>query len=75
MQHIVDAYWKQIVAVCGAHPECFTDGGAEQAFVVDRDLAPDGNHLSIAGHRGYAESAWPLSPRRSSSGPDAPCLR
>ncbi|MCW2781463.1 MAG: family lipase [Marmoricola sp.] len=63
MQKIVDSYWAQIVTVCAAHPECFTDHGVEQRFVpTDQDLAADLNHLSIAGHRKFAAIAWAAFP-------------
>ncbi|MCW2762069.1 MAG: family lipase [Marmoricola sp.] len=64
MQRIVDSYWAQILKACAAHPGCFTDRGAEQAFVpTDRDLAADLNHLSIAGHRKHAAIAWGALPQ------------
>ena len=63
MQRIVDAYWAEVESVCAAHPGCFTDGGALQSFVpTDEDVALDFNHLSIAGHRKYAEIAWKAFP-------------
>ncbi|WP_426562515.1 hypothetical protein ACPPVT_17595 [Angustibacter sp. McL0619] len=63
MQEIVDTYWRTVVQVCSKHPGCYTDGGAEQAFTVtDRDLAADGNHLSIAGHHKFAAIAWRTLP-------------
>ena len=64
LQAIVDAYRAQIEKTCAAHPDCFTDGGAlEQHFVPqDADLAPDLDHLSIAGHAKYAEIAWQAFP-------------
>jgi hypothetical protein len=64
MQQIVDSYWKQIERVCATHPQCFTDGRAEQRkfLVTDSDMAVDLNHPSLAGHRKFAAIAWQALP-------------
>ena len=63
MQKIVDDYWSTLTRVCRRHDGCFTDGGAQKAFVpTDRDVGPDFNHLSIAGHRKFAALAWAAFP-------------
>jgi hypothetical protein len=65
LQAIVDSYWAQLERVCSKHPGCFTDHGAEERFVpTDKDLGPDLNHLSIAGHKKYAELAWRALPEQ-----------
>ena len=65
MQGIVDAYWAQVEKVCRSHPGCFTDGGAEAAFVpTNRDVAADLNHLSVAGHQKFAAIAWKAFPEQ-----------
>ena len=59
LQRIVDSYLAQIERACDRHPGCYTDERAMETFdPTDRDLAADLNHLSIAGHRKYAEIAW-----------------
>ena len=59
MQRIVDSYSEQLEVVCARHPGCYTDTGALETFEpADRDVASDLNHLSVAGHRKYAEIAW-----------------
>lgn len=63
MQRIVDSYRAQLELVCLRHPGCYTDGAALETFdPTDRDVAPDLNHLSVAGHRTYAEIAWSAMP-------------
>lgn len=64
MQAIVDAYWARVESVCARHDGCFTDHAAQQQrfMPTDRDVAWDRNHLSIAGHRKYAEIVWSESP-------------
>ena len=63
MQGIVDDYWATVTRVCRRHATCFTDGGAQKAFVpTDSDLSADNNHLSIAGHRKFAALAWAALP-------------
>lgn len=62
-QEIIDSYRSEIATACARHDGCFTDGGAELAFVpTDADVGPDLAHLSIAGHRKYAEIAWQALP-------------
>jgi lysophospholipase L1-like esterase len=62
-QEIIDAYRAEISAACSKHPGCFTDEGAELSFVpTDADVASDLSHLSVAGHRKYAEIAWQALP-------------
>jgi hypothetical protein len=71
MQAIVDAYWVRVESVCARHDGCFTDHGVQQQRFVpaDRDVAWDRNHLSIAGHRKYAEIAWSEFPEQIKSRP------
>lgn len=63
MQRIIDSYTAEQAAVCARHPGCFTDRGALERFApVDRDVAWDLNHLSVAGHAKYARIAWSALP-------------
>ena len=63
MQGIVDAYVSETEEVCAQHPGCFTDERAMERFVpVDRDVAEDLNHLSVAGHAKYVRIAWSALP-------------
>jgi hypothetical protein len=64
LQRVVDDYWAEVERVCGLHPGCATDGGAEQREFVpsDADVAIDHNHLSVAGHAKYAAIAWKALP-------------
>ena len=62
-QQIIDSYRAEITRACGQHPGCFTDEGAELSFIpTDADVASDLAHLSVAGHRKYAEIAWEALP-------------
>ena len=62
-QEIIDSYRREIADACSTHARCSTDEGAELAFVpTDADVAPDLAHLSVAGHRKYAEIAWQALP-------------
>lgn len=48
---------------CARHPGCYTDERAMETFdPTDRDLSTDLHHLSIAGHRKFAELAWSVLP-------------
>jgi hypothetical protein len=71
MQRIVDSYWQRIETVCAAHPECYTDGAAEQRTfrITDRDVAIDLNHPSVAGHRKFAAIAWQALPEEITGRP------
>lgn len=71
MQRIVDSYWERIETVCAAHPDCYTDGAAEQRTfrITDRDVAIDLNHPSIAGHRKFAAIAWQALPEEITGRP------
>ena len=63
MQGIIDSYLEQVEAACARHPGCYTDERAMESFEpTDEDLSADLNHLSIAGHRKYAEIAWSALP-------------
>jgi lysophospholipase L1-like esterase len=62
-QQIIDSYRAEIAGACSQHPGCYTDEGAELTFVpTDADVGSDLAHLSIAGHRKYAEIAWQALP-------------
>jgi hypothetical protein len=62
-QAIVDMYWETVVRTCARIPRCFTDGGAEQRLVPKlRDITYDFNHLSVSGHRKFAQLAWAALP-------------
>jgi hypothetical protein len=62
-QEIIDSYLAEISRACDPRPGCFTDEGAELSFVpTDADVASDLAHLSVAGHRKYAEIAWRALP-------------
>ena len=62
-QAIIDSYRAEIAAACARHDDCYTDEGAELTFVpTDADVGSDLAHLSIAGHRKYAEIAWRALP-------------
>jgi hypothetical protein len=59
LQKLVDDYWEIVTSVCAAHPTCKTDGGAMQRMDLKaQDLAPDYNHLSVAGHAKMAAMVW-----------------
>jgi hypothetical protein len=63
MQGIVDTFHEQMQLACAKHPACYTDNGALQTLIPeDDDVTEDLNHLSIAGHRKYAEIAWSALP-------------
>ncbi len=52
-------YHAQLAAVCKKFPKCRYDGGALYRMVISADdLAGDGLHLSIAGHRKQAALEW-----------------
>ena len=54
----------------GPAPGCYTDERAMETFdPTDRDLAAALNHVSIAGHRRYAEIAWSALPEEVTSRP------
>lgn len=58
-QGIVEHYQQQVAVVCRAVPHCHYDDGALQHFpLTTADLTPDANHLSVSGHKKYAELAW-----------------
>ena len=62
-QAIVDMYWATVEKTCAGIPRCFTDGGAEQRLVpTPRDITYDFNHLSVSGHRKFAQLAWAALP-------------
>ena len=62
-QEIIDSYRAEIATACARHDGCFTDEGAELTFVpTDADVGSDLAHLSMAGHRKYAEIAWQALP-------------
>ena len=63
MQQIIDTYREQMQSTCSQHAGCYTDNAALETFnPEDSDLSADLNHLSIAGHRKYAEIAWSAMP-------------
>ena len=71
MQAIYDSYWAQVEEVCTRHDGCYTDHGQllKQFIPTDQDIAADLNHLSIAGHRKYAEIAWSEFPEQIKTRP------
>lgn len=59
LQEIVDSYFRVITEVCSGYDNCLTDEGAMQAMpLVDTDVTPDGNHLTVPGHAKMAAIAW-----------------
>lgn len=59
LQAIVDMYWRTVEHTCARFGRCFTDHGAMQEMrVATEDLTADYSHLSVAGHRKFAELAW-----------------
>lgn len=58
-QAIVEHYQQQLAAVCREIPHCQYDDGALERFpLAAADLTSDANHLSVAGHKKYAELVW-----------------
>jgi GDSL-like Lipase/Acylhydrolase len=58
-QDVIDHYHEQLKNVCGTIPACTYDGGALQTYVLAAgDLTPDGNHLTVQGHKKYADLVW-----------------
>jgi lysophospholipase L1-like esterase len=58
-EKVIQGYHAQLEAVCKQFPTCRYDGGALYRMVITaQDLAPDGQHLTIAGHRKQAELEW-----------------
>ena len=58
-EQVIQGYHAQLAAVCKRFPTCKYDGGALYRMVITaEDLAPDGSHLSIAGHRKQAALEW-----------------
>ncbi|MGB9378706.1 MAG: GDSL-type esterase/lipase family protein [Mycobacteriales bacterium] len=56
---VIRGYHAQLEAVCKRFPTCRYDGGALYRMVITaEDLAPDGQHLSISGHRKQAALEW-----------------
>lgn len=56
---IIAGYYKQITMVCARLAHCSTDRGALHRMRIQlADLAPDGSHLSVRGHRKMAAVAW-----------------
>ena len=59
MEKIIAGYHRQIAVTCARFPHCRYDQGAAYRMVIGRaDLAPDSNHLSIAGQRKLAATIW-----------------
>jgi lysophospholipase L1-like esterase len=59
LQDVVEHYQQQLAGVCRTVPNCHYDNGALQAFsITAADLTPDHNHLSISGHKKYADLVW-----------------
>ena len=56
---VTRAYQARLAAVCKQFPTCRYDGGALYRMVISaEDLAGDGLHLSVAGHRKQAALEW-----------------
>ncbi len=59
LQTLVDRYFAVVTDVCSAYRNCRTDENAMQGMLIGPDdLAPDLNHLSVAGHAKMAAIAW-----------------
>lgn len=59
VEQVTRRYQAQVAAVCKQFPTCRYDGGALYRMkIVAADLATDGQHLSVAGHRKQAELEW-----------------
>jgi hypothetical protein len=70
LQRMSTSYLAQMERACDRHPGCYTDERAMETFdPTDRDLAAALNHVSIAGHRRYAEIAWSALPEEITSRP------
>jgi hypothetical protein len=62
-QRIVDAYFAQIVAVCGRFPRCYTDHAALQDMPFhEADATSDGNHFRVPALARQARYAWDALP-------------
>jgi hypothetical protein len=60
-QDVFDHYQARLRAACKAVSACHEDGGAVNKLkITGQDLAPDYNHLSIAGLRKQAATEWEL---------------
>ena len=58
---IIDAYEAEQARVCGAFPNCRTDGGARAAYVdVLENFSPDWAHLNVKGQAAEASLIWPV---------------
>jgi len=56
---IIRHYQAQLETVCSRFPTCRYDGGALYRMTITaEDLAPDGMHLSVSGHRKQAALEW-----------------
>jgi hypothetical protein len=59
VEKIIAGYYKQITMVCARLAHCSTDRSAVHRMTIQlADLAPDGEHLSVRGHRKMAAVAW-----------------
>ena len=58
-EQIIGHYQAQLAAVCKQFPTCRYDGGALYRMRIEAaDLASDGQHLSVSGHRKQAALEW-----------------
>jgi hypothetical protein len=56
---VIQHYQAQVATVCRQFPTCRYDGGALYRMKIEAsDLAYDGQHLSVSGHRKQAELEW-----------------
>ena len=60
-QDVFDHYQARLRAACKAVSACHEDGGAiNKLKITGEDLAPDYNHLSVAGLKKQAATEWEL---------------
>ena len=60
-EKVIAAYQAKLAAVCKQFPTCVYDEGALYRMTITADdLAPDGQHLSIAGHAKQAALEWKI---------------
>jgi hypothetical protein len=60
-EKVIFGYHAQLKAVCAQFAQCRYDGGALYRMrITAEDLAPDGQHLSVSGHRKQAALEWTI---------------
>jgi hypothetical protein len=58
-EKVIRGYQTQLATVCQKFPTCRYDGAALYRMVMTAaDVTPDGNHITVSGHRKQAEVEW-----------------